>query len=494
MKASARAAIGALAAALLAVALLSGGSSRDPRTPAPLPGLPPPFLTAASLGDGRVLVGVDAYGDVVDLRRSPAGPPLLAIPYERQQAGTVAATSAIVPTVAVEEDRYRPLWRAEQVSQRFRPDTNVLVTEARFGDATISIACAAAELLACASRSTPPGARIRWRSPRGPRTSLLRLGTADAEARIESAARRDRVWLRRSAPLGRGAPDWAGDLYRRSLLAMRTLSDARTGAVAAGARDGWAYVWPRDAGAVAIALAAAGHRREARRVARFLSGLDLAAAARFTGAGSPVGGRDAQGDAGGWTLAAAAAAGLEIAPRDRSRLTALPWRRRSDYQERSPGDYLGNALAAAAPLTKQRLARRIDDPASGADSAAAWAIVPFRRSGLEAAAADSLRPLIARSGRFGIVPSADWGERDPWTAPTAWSAWALAEAGRRQQALALVADLRRAATPAGLLPERVDHRTGLARSTTPLAWSHAFTALALRALWPPLPRGRGAAP
>jgi GH15 family glucan-1,4-alpha-glucosidase len=47
-----------------------------------------------------------------------------------------------------------------------------------------------------------------------------------------------------------------------------------------------------------------------------------------------------------------------------------------------------------------------------------------------------------------------------------------------------MADLRRAATPLGLLPERVDARTGAPRSTTPLTWSHAFAILALRELWP----------
>ena len=47
-----------------------------------------------------------------------------------------------------------------------------------------------------------------------------------------------------------------------------------------------------------------------------------------------------------------------------------------------------------------------------------------------------------------------------------------------------MADLRSAATPLGLLPERVDVRTGLPTSTTPLAWSHAFAILALRELWP----------
>ncbi len=108
------------------------------------------------------------------------------------------------------------------------------------------------------------------------------------------------------------------------------------------------------------------------------------------------------------------------------------------------------------------------------------------------------RLLACCGGRFGIVPSEDWPGRDPWTAPTAWTAWAYAalanadrHAGRlslgrrdRHAALRLVGDLRRAATPLGLLPERVDARTGAPRSTTPLAWSHAFAILALRALWP----------
>jgi GH15 family glucan-1,4-alpha-glucosidase len=146
------------------------------------------------------------------------------------------------------------------------------------------------------------------------------------------------------------------------------------------------------------------------------------------------------------------------------------------------------------------LVRVLGERLSGADSAAAWAIRPFSRPELHGAAARTLRVLIGESGRFGIVPSQDWGEPDPWTAPTAWSAWSLAaleecktapsepfctpRPGHRAEALRLIGDLRRAATPAGLLPERVDARTGVPRSTTPLAWSHAFTALALRSLWP----------
>src|ERR1700690_2433628 len=99
-------------------------------------------------------------------------------------------------------------------------------------------------------------------------------------------------------------------MYRRSLLALRALSDRRTGAVVAGARDRWAYVWPRDAAAASLAYAAAGYRWWARRTARFLLGLDLTAAARFGAGGAPIGGRGADGDAWGWVAAATARLGL----------------------------------------------------------------------------------------------------------------------------------------------------------------------------------------
>ncbi|HUC07428.1 MAG TPA: glycoside hydrolase family 15 protein, partial [Solirubrobacterales bacterium] len=133
--------------------------------------------------------------------------------------------------------------------------------------------------------------------------SVRSLGAADA-------VRAHPRWLAAARPLGEAAPSWARGMYARSLLVLRSLTDRRSGAVLAGAREGWAYVWPRDAGAVAIALASAGYRREARRIVRFLLGLDLVAAARFHPDGTPVDGRSAQGDAAGWIAAAARAAGL----------------------------------------------------------------------------------------------------------------------------------------------------------------------------------------
>ena len=325
----------------------------------------------------------------------------------------------------------------------------------------------------------------------GLRPSFL-VGAGVGQPRAAVAIRSDRRWLARSKPLGAESPTWARRMYARSLLVLRALTDARSGAVVAGAPAGWAYVWPRDAGAVAIAFAASGYRAEARRVVRFLCRLDLDAAARFHGDGEPVEGREAQGDALGWVRAAALAAGLPAASGSESPAgqTGAAWDGRADYQEKEAGDYLANALASGASslrireafATPRGLVRQRGDPRL--DSAAAWAVRPFPRPPLFAAARRTLLRLAAQSSRFGLVPSEDWdGGEDPWTAPTAWSAWSLAALGERRAALDLMAALRRAATPLGLLPERVDAETGLPTSTTPLAWSHAFAILAIRELW-----------
>jgi Glycosyl hydrolases family 15 len=436
-----------------AAALVSGGSRSDPHTPAALAGMPAPFLGVAVVGSGRRAAAVDAYGDVVDLRApGPAGRALVAVSADRQSAGTVARGEAIVARAGLGSGRALPFWRADSVRQRYVPGTNVLRTVALFGGRRAVVV----------RRSGGPG-------------------TAGA----------DRRWLARARPLGAGAPRWARALYRRSLLVLRALTDRRSGAVAAGARDGWAYVWPRDAAAVAIALAAAGYQSEARQIARFLKRLDLGAAARFRGTGAPLPGRPAQGDASGWVEASARAAGLE-APQ-----AGHACRNRADYQEGDRGDYLANAIACGARVDaferRGGLVRAAGDPHSGFDSAAAWAVRPFPRPALFPTARRSLLALIVTRGtRFGIVPSQNWqGGDDPWTAPTAWTAWALAtiaghERGSRARraALGLIGDLRRAATPLGLLPERVSALTGLPTSTTPLAWSHAFAILALRELWP----------
>lgn len=526
-----------VAAGAVGLALVSGGSEADPRTPAALPGMPPPFLGTAVVGGGGMTAAIDAYGDVVDLRApGPAGRALIDNPVDRQAAGSVSPDTGIVPRVSIEGGPALPLWRADSVTQRYLAGTNVVRTVARFGPVSVAITDAAPgevlgrvvevraqrQVRAVPTLDVNVEAGLRCKRERRPGMVALVCSapsgdsspgdgepdSASVEDRadilIRAATVNDGNWLTRARPLGAGAPGWARQMYQRSLLTLRALMDHRTGAVAAGARDGWAYVWPRDAGTAALAFAAGGYRGEARRAARFLHGLDLDAGARFHGDGTPVEGREAQGDAAGWTAVARRAAGLPTSA------DLAPWRDRPDYQEGAPGDYLANAIASTAADgpnrrpgvdlsarrrgvrvgaefgTGRRLMRRADDAESGLDSAAAWAVRPFPLPTLHPAVRETLLRLASRATRFGIIPSEDWPEADPWTAPTAWSAWSLDALGDRRPALRLLGDLRRAATPAGALPERVDARTGLPRSTTPLAWSHAFAILALRQLWPGL--------
>lgn len=485
--------------------LLSGGSGADPKTPNGLPGMPPPFLGVAVLGDGGLTAAVDAYGDVVDLRERPAGRPLIENPAERQAAGTVPEDTGIQVWVRVGGEEL-PMWQADEVRQRYLLATNVLRTVARFGSKRVVIEQAAqGEALAMRITSARPSLRVNadlrceQRRRGGVLTAVCAPGSPapGTASFVDLAGTADRRWLRRARPLGPGAPAWATEMYERSLLVLHALTDRTNGAVAAGARDGWAYVWPRDASAAAIAYAATGYRPEAELATQFLLGLGLEQAARFHGDGSPVPGRAAQGDAIGWVAAAAKAAGLIGSEDNAARILAgggpVPWRNRADYWEGEPGDYLGNALASAdGPKTRlyrgksaHRLVRRLDDPASGLDSAAAWGVRPFPHPELYPAISRSMERLTAAGARFGITPGEAWtGGDDPWSAPTAWTAWSLAALGDRHQALLLMQALRRSATPAGALPERVDAETGIPRSTTPLAWSHAFAILALHELWP----------
>jgi hypothetical protein len=493
----ARDAVGPVAVVVAAALLLSGGSGADPKTPAGLPGMPPPFLGVAVLGEGELTAAVDAYGNVVDLRPRPAGRALIEPSAERQAAGTVPADTGIQVRVRI-GSRWLPTWRADSIRQRYLRGTNVLRTVARFGSKRIALEEAIyGDRLAVVTNGGGTAVQLRVNAEGDQVT--------ESRAVLAQAAASDRRWLRGSRPLGAGAPAWARGMYERSLLVLHALTDRHTGAVAAGARDGWAYVWPRDAAAASIAFAAAGYLPEAERVTRFLLGLGLGDAARFHGDGSPVPGREAQGDAIGWVAAAAKATGIVSSARPGAHILAgvqsIPWRNRPDYREQGPGDYLGNALASAPADVSEisphiwggssdtpvgrGLVRELGNPNSGLDSAAAWGVRPFSHPELYPAIRRTLNALVAEATPYGITPGEGWdGGADPWSAPTAWSAWSLAALGKRRQALQLLRALRRSATPAGTLPERVDLKTGVPRSTTPLAWSHAFTILALRELWP----------
>ena len=306
----------------------------------------------------------------------------------------------------------------------------------------------------------------------------------------------------RLRPLGPDAPRWARRLYRRSIRVLVAFTDPHSGAMIAGERSGWAYVWPRDAAAGAIALEAAGLRTEARRVAGFLASLDVDRAARFYPDGSSVPGRPAAGDGQGWVAAAKAAVNPPPPPArpptfliggqagDPLKQGPSGWSDRQDYGENVTGDLLGNAIAAGAPAaeiiarfgTRDGLVR--EQGRGELDSAAAWGVTVFPQPGLRGAVRRTLLRLTRDSTPFGIPPIEGWTPGQVWTAPTAWSAWALTELGERHAADRLLAELHRAETPYGTLPERVDAVTGRPTSTTPLAWSHAFAILALRARFP----------
>lgn len=271
-------------------------------------------------------------------------------------------------------------------------------------------------------------------------------------------------------------------MYRNSIAVLLVLTDPESGAQLAGAREGWDRVWPRDAAVGAIALEAAGLHLEASKVVAYLSRLDLDDGSQFEPDGEPIPGRGPAGDAEGWVAAAAAAVHAPADPAD----TEFEWRDRQDYGENIEGDLLGNAIAARAPAdevldlfgTPRGLTRVAGREAL--DSTAAWAVVPFSRPELRPAVRRTLLNLVADSGPFGIVPAEGWKYDDGWTAPTAWTAAALAELEETAAADRMLAALRAAATDEGMLPERVDARTGEPLSVTPLAWSHAFAILALR--------------
>ena len=310
--------------------------------------MPPPFLGVAVLGDGGLTAAVDAYGNVVDLRPVPAGRALIENPADRQAAGTVEPDTGIQVWVGVDGGPVEPIWEADSIRQVYLPGTNVLRTVARFGAARVAIEQAVrGGELAIVVRGGSAETELRVNAPRGVLTREPRV--------IPEAVAANRQWLARANQLGSDAPAWARQMYDRSLLVLRALT-GRNGAVAAGARDGWAYVWPRDASAAAIAFAASGYRTEAERITRFLLGLGLEQAARFHGDGSPVADRPAQGDAIGWVAAASKAAGIIGSARQAAHILAdgqpIPWRDRADYWESEPGDYLGNAIAARTDVSE----------------------------------------------------------------------------------------------------------------------------------------------
>ena len=188
----------------------------------------------------------------------------------------------------------------------------------------------------------------------------------------------------------------------------------------AGERDGWDYVWPRDAAAGTIALEAAGLRPEARKAASFLSDIDTERAARFYPDGAPVPGRPAAGDAQGWV---AAAVRTLCCRATRTPDSPYEWQERQDYGENATGDLLGNAIAAGAPaaeiLSRFETSRGLvrEGGSDELDSSAAWAATLFPSRGLRGVVRQTLLALTRESTRYGIPPMEGWTPGEVWTAP-----------------------------------------------------------------------------
>jgi glucoamylase len=116
------------------------------------------------------------------------------------------------------------------------------------------------------------------------------------------AERADREWLR--AGLVPGLTAAQRSMATRALLDLR-LAVRPNGAVVAGWRAGWEYVWPRDSSWVAVALSDTGHPAMAYQILRFLQrmqGGNGIWAARYLpdGSGPVRDGRPAELDADGW--------------------------------------------------------------------------------------------------------------------------------------------------------------------------------------------------
>src|SRR5690349_5669461 len=212
----ARAAVGLVAVVAAGVLLVSGGHEADPATPDGLPGMPPPFLGGAVLGDGELTAAVDAYGDVVDLRRGPAGRALIDNPADRQVAGTVDPDVGIQVWVRVGDEPAQPMWEADSVRQRYLPGTSVLRTVARFGAARVVVEQAVSgEELAVVAHGDAAEVELRANEGGG--------GLTRSPGVLDEAAAADRRWLSRARPLGSGAPPWARRVYERSLLVLQAL-------------------------------------------------------------------------------------------------------------------------------------------------------------------------------------------------------------------------------------------------------------------------------
>ncbi len=382
-------------------------------------------------------------------------------------------------------------------------------------------------------RSLPPGEVATMH----PGTRVLVLpGPAD-----DLLAAQQRRWL------GVGCRAAAGTRWQAmaddALLDIHTLT-TKNGGVLAAAWEKWAYVWPRDASFVALALAECGYLAQARGILAFLQrvqGADGRFEARYLADESgPPDDREPQLDGSGWALWALSEVILQASATDQPALvrefrqlwqrsgqaivaamqtqTGLPaaspdyWEvsekkltlgsvaplvagLRSAGKVQSLGLFPAN-LAAVPSLSEQaeRLALRVRQEFSprgyqryadggGSDSAVTFLLPPFAEQSDPSvqAAFERARSDLARPAG-GLAPGAKW-KRDgiSWTPETALFGLVAASLGQRQSAAATLDWLDRHRTGTGALPEKV-LGTGEPAAVAPLAWTAALVLLTLRRL------------
>jgi glucoamylase len=365
--------------------------------------------------------------------------------------------------------------------------------------------------------------------------------TATVAGCVRSTAQADRAWL--SAGTVPGATPAQRAMASRALLDL-ILAVRPDGAVLAGWRNGWEYVWPRDASWAVAALADTGHTGTAFRILRFLQRVQPADglwAARYLpdGSGPVRDGRPAELDAVGWVpwatwswyTAAAAAdprqASAELreiwpmvaraADAAAASLTSSGLPRPSmDYWENSTtqstietaaaleaglrsaadlsADIGDRASAASWSAAAGRLSaairtgfgatgyQRTTSAGSGADAAVTFLGPPFEPPSRAVGRAVASAAAELRLPNGGMRPGTAWASVSDvaWTPETGFFALYDAATGQHAAANDLLAWLAAHRSRLGELPEQVN-QDGKPASIAPLTWTDAIVLLALLA-------------